>query len=274
MKTQAIFFAFDLFGSAGTGAGVHLLADELREILADNRQETVQTRARAYTQQVRLREVEFQDLEACQGWREKGRQLARQVVWSEDFLLWVSGNHLGVLPVYDVLAGEEDVLVVQLDAHLDIHHFRECSREPTHGNFLLHARGPLPALVNVGHRDLLLEREYIQRYYRRTYGVTEWLTEPEKVLGELRTLARKAKRIYLDVDWDVLDASHFPGVSQPVPFGLIPGALLQVVEAVWTDRLRGVFLSEFDPGRDRDDRSLAVVVWFVEYLLLRRYEAR
>jgi hypothetical protein len=33
-----------------------------------------------------------------------------------------------------------------------------------------------------------------------------------------------------------------------------------------------VTLSEFDPGRDRRDQSLATLVWLLEYLLLRRYE--
>jgi hypothetical protein len=33
MKTCAVFFPFDLFGSGGAGAGVDLLVDELREIL-------------------------------------------------------------------------------------------------------------------------------------------------------------------------------------------------------------------------------------------------
>ena len=50
----------------------------------------------------------------------------------------------------------ESVLIVQLDAHLDIHHFRDCTAELSHGNFLLHVEGRLPPLVNAGHRDQLL----------------------------------------------------------------------------------------------------------------------
>ncbi|MFO0842229.1 MAG: hypothetical protein U0797_07485 [Gemmataceae bacterium] len=50
--------------------------------------------------------------------------------------------------------------------------------------------------------------------------------------------------------------------------------MLRVIDAVWSDRVRGVFVSEFDSGRDRDDRSLATVVWLIEYLLLRAYEPR
>jgi hypothetical protein len=47
---------------------------------------------------------------------------------------------------------------------------------------------------------------------------------------------------------------------------------LRLVGAAWTPKAAGVLVSEFDPGRDRDDRSLAAVVWLLEYLLLRRYE--
>ena len=39
VKTAVIFFPFDLFGSSGTADGVRLLADEMREMLADNRRE-------------------------------------------------------------------------------------------------------------------------------------------------------------------------------------------------------------------------------------------
>ena len=52
MKTTAVCFPFDLFGSPGAGAGAELLADELREMLADNRRERVPTRALAYQDQV------------------------------------------------------------------------------------------------------------------------------------------------------------------------------------------------------------------------------
>ncbi len=64
MKSRFIFFPFDLFGSSGTGAGVSLLADELREILADNRRERVPTRARCYK--------ENRDIQDCSCQRSSG----------------------------------------------------------------------------------------------------------------------------------------------------------------------------------------------------------
>src|SRR5918911_996148 len=52
-KATAVIFPFDLFGSPGAGAGAALVADELREVLADNRRERVPTRAAAYTDRLR-----------------------------------------------------------------------------------------------------------------------------------------------------------------------------------------------------------------------------
>lgn len=267
MHTRVVVFPFDLFGAGGSGAGAELLADELRELLADNRRETVPTRARCYADRVRLRQTSFETVEQYQGWREQGRKLARQVLDSGDFLFWLSGNHLGCLPVYDVLAAQEKPpLVVQLDAHLDIHHFAGYSPEPSHGNFLLHCAGTLPPLLNVGHRELLLPTDYIADYYRAA------LPAPASSLDPVRRACKEAESVIIDLDCDVFDPAFFPAVARPVPFGLSPLQVLGVIEAAWSAKVRGVLVSEFDPARDQNDRSLATLVWLIEYLLLRTYE--
>jgi arginase family enzyme len=273
MKTTAILFPFDLFGSAGAGAGAKLLADELREILADNRRERVPTRACAYADRVQLRAVAFETLAAYQDWRDRGRRLARQALRRGDFLLWLAGNHLGALPVYEELAAlGPDTLVIQLDGHLDIHHFADCTKELSHGNFLLHGNGPMPAVINVGHRELLLPPEYVRQYYRETFAADTLAIDAEPALLQLRAASRSASRVFLDVDCDVFDPAFFPAVAQPMPFGLSPQQVLRILDAAWSERVVGVGVSEFDPGRDRNDQSLATLVWLLEYLLLRRYE--
>jgi arginase family enzyme len=272
-KTTVIIFPFDLFGSAGTGAGAALVGDELREILADNRRERVTTRARCYTDQVRLRDFAFDNVDAINTWRSRGRQAVRQVLGQGEFLVWVAGNHLGALPVYDELSVEgAGELVVQFDAHLDIHHFADCTAEPSHGNFLLHCDGPLPALINVGHRELLLTAEHVGKQFRQTFPAAELAVDAAPGLTALRAATAAARRVWIDLDWDVLEPAYFPAVARPVPFGLTPLMLLRLLDAVWSRKVAGVMLSEFDPGRDHDDRSLAVVTWLLEYLLLRRYE--
>jgi arginase family enzyme len=272
MKTTIHVFPFDLFGSSGAAEGALLLADEVREVLADNRRESVRTRARAYTRHVRVHETPFETLAAYNDWRTQGRHLARPALVQGDFLIWLGGNHLSALPIYDELSGRQDVLIVQLDGHLDIHHFDDCTRELSHGNFLLHAAGPLPPLCNVGHRDLLLPADRIQAAYRQTWSALELAADTAGVLAKLRELSAASDAVYLDLDCDVFDSAAFPAVAQPVPFGLPPLLVLQVIEAVWSPRVRGLFVSEFVPGRDHQDRCLGTLVWLLEHVLLRAYE--
>jgi arginase family enzyme len=274
VTTTAVFFPFDLFGSAGTGAGAELLADAFREMLADNRRERIPTRADAYTGRVKLREFSFETLAAYQDWRPRAQRTARQALQKGDFLLWITGNHLGVLPVYEELARQSpDTLVIQFDAHLDIHHFADCTSELSHGNFLLHAEGPLPAIINLGHRDLLLPADDVAKYYQAAYSAEALILDGETVLNKVWQAARDAHRVFLDLDCDVFDPAYFPGVTQPLPFGLSPPMLLRLVNAAWSGRVAGVAVSEFAPGRDVHDQSLSTLVWFLEYVVLKHYEA-
>lgn len=272
-KTNAIFFPFDLFGSSGTGAGAELLCDALEEMLADNRRERLPTRARAYTHKVRWQEFTFEKWDDYQDWRPQARQQVRQTFDRGDFLLWVTGNHLGALPIYDELAKEDgDTLVVQFDAHLDIYNLSDCTAELSHGNFLLHSDGPLPTVVNVGHRELLLRPDYINHYYQRTFAAADLAIDPQPCLAYLHQAATAARRIVIDLDCDVFDPAYFPALAHALPFGLSPAFLLRFLDAVWSERVIGFALSEFAPARDHQDRSLATLIWLIEYILLRKYE--
>lgn len=273
VKTSVIVFPFDLFGSGGGGAGAQLLADAVREIITDNRREPAPTRAAVYSGQVRLREFTFPTLPAYQDWRPRARRTIRRALRQDEFLFWITGNHLGVLPVYEELGRSgADTLVVQFDAHLDIQNLSDCTPELSHGNFLLHCPPPLPAILNVGHRDLLLMPEHIRRYYRETFSAGALHRDPSAVVRRVASAARGAARVFLDIDCDALDPAFFPAVTHPLPFGITPDLLVRLIDAAWTTKIVGVAISEFDPGRDQQDRSLSLLVWLLEHLLLKRYE--
>jgi agmatinase len=270
VTTRAIFFPFDLFGSPGTKAGAELLADAFQEMLADNKRERIATRARAYANKVRFEEYSFETVADYQDWRGQARTRIRQVLRQDEFLLWVTGNHLGALPVYDELP--RDTLVLQLDAHLDIYNLSDCTAELSHGNFLLHAQKPLPRIVNVGHRELLLRPEYLQKHYHASFSAAELALDGASVLGKVGELCRTAERVLLDLDCDVFDAAYFPAATQSRPFGLNPQFLLQLLNVVDVQRLIGFVISEYDPARDDQDRCLETLMWLIEYVLLLKYE--
>lgn len=272
MKTSAIFVPFDLFGSSGSSSGAKLLADAFREMLDDNRREKVATRARAYQDKVRVREFKFDKLSGYQDWRAQAREAVRQAFQRREFLLWITGNHLGVLPVYDELPKGPETLVVQFDAHLDVYNLSDCTAELSHGNFLMHADGGLPPLINVGARELLLRSDYVARYFQDVFPASQLAVDPVPALEHIHKASQQAERVFIDIDCDVLDPTYFPACNHPQPFGLSPSMLLRFIEAAWSKRIVGVAVSEFDPGRDTNDHCLSTLIWLLEYLLLKRYE--
>ena len=249
-----------------------MLGEAFRELLADNQREKVPTRARAYAGKVQLEEFAFEALKDYHDWRHQARTLVRQVFHKNNFLLWLTGNHLGVLPVYEELGRKKNTTVIQFDGHLDIYNLSDCSTEISHGNFLRHAEGTLPTLVNVGHRELLLRPGYVEQYYKSTFSATDIILDPEEALAKVGQAASEAERVFLDIDCDVLDPAYFPGLAHPLPFGLSPHLLLRFLEAAWSERVIGLSISEFLPAKDKDDRSLESLMWLIEYWLLRLYE--
>ena len=278
VKTRAVFFPFDLFGSGGAAAGAELVADAFQEMLDDNRRERIPTRARAYQNHVRVESFAFPRLSSYQDWKNQARKVIRQALKRGEFLLWITGNHLGVLPVYEELVSgrkrHPNTLVIQFDAHLDVYNLSDCTAELSHGNFLLHCAGPLPAIVNVGARELLLRPDYVRKYYQHIFPTADLAVDSQPAEQTIRQAVAQADRVFIDLDCDVLDPAYFPAVSHPLPFGLPPGLLLRLLEAAWSERLIGVAVSEFDPARDRNDQSLSTLVWLLEYLLLKKYEAK
>ena len=269
MSTLMVFAPFDLFGNGGAGAGAQQLADAMREMLADNRQEKKPARARAYRGKIRLKEFTFETLDHYQKWQREARQTAKQALTRKQFLFWIGGNHLSALPALEELSS--DSVIMQFDAHLDIFNLTDCTPHPSHGNFLLHAEKSLPPIIHVGNRDLFLPRDHVRKHFRETIPATAVANSFESVLLRLRNAVGR-KRVWIDIDCDVLDAAFFPATGQPLPFGLTPQQLLRCLDAVWSERVAGVSISEFAPARDRDDQSLELLVWLMEYLLLKRYE--
>jgi arginase family enzyme len=262
-----IIFPFDLFGSAGTSAGAKLLGDAVQEILDDTAEETRPCRADVLRDNVKLRELSFDTLADVTDWRKRGRQAAKQSLKSGEFLLWLGGNHLSVLPVLEELGAE--TLVVQFDAHLDVYAFHDTTQELSHGNFLKHFESPRPRLVNVGHRDLFLTSQEIGETFEAVYPAWEIASNVTRVATELRAKAVAAKRVWIDLDCDAIDPSAMPAVPEPVPFGLLPPVFLALFDAVWAGNVIGFSVSEFDPGRDMRDTSLNLLGWLIEYALLK-----
>ena len=275
-RTSVIVFPFDLFGGTGTGAGAELLGDAVREMLDDNALETRPTRCDAYRDLVTVKDLSFPNTKSLNTWKHTGRQALKQAIRAGDRVVWLGGNHLSVLPVYEELGGDKapSTLVVQLDAHLDIYQLHDVMPNSANGNFLLHSDETLPQIVNVGNRDLFLLRKESDPTFAQTFSAVDVATDPDRVINDIRARAHKAKRVWIDIDADAFDPANLPAVHQPLPFGLHPLSVLRVLDAAWdAENVIGVSISEFDPGRDVRDAGLNLLGWLLEWVLLKWYEA-
>lgn len=273
MKIRIFVCPFAQFGNPGTQAGAQLLADAVREILSDAESERRHHRARALSKNVTIDELPLLTPNDLVRWRESASQAASRALKHGEFLIWIGGNHLSVQPLYEELGRSAGSLVVQADAHLDIYHHGDVIRDLSHGNFVRFL-DPAPAIVNVGHRDLFLPARQIRRYFQEAYSASDFVVSEATVLASVAERVAAADRIWLDVDWDALDPASFPGVVDALPFGLSPQQLLKLLDVCWTGKLAGISFSEFDPARDRADRSLGLAAWLIELILLRVIEAQ
>lgn len=272
MRTTVTVFPFELFGSAGTGAGAQALGDAVREILDDTEEETRPCRADCLRGRVEVQEFAFETMAEVRGWRKTGREAARRALRAGEFHLWLGGNHLSVLPVYDEL-GRSDC-VIQFDAHLDVYAFHDTTSELSHGNFLKHIDGPRPRVVSVGHRDLFLTPEEVNQTFEPAHSAHDVATNVERVAEHLAAAVASAGRVWIDIDADAFDPAVMPAVLQPLPFGLAGPTFLKLLDAVWSEKVVGLSVSEFAPAADLRDTGLNLLGWFVEFVLLRVHEGR
>jgi len=77
--------------------------------------------------------------------------------------------------------------------------------------------------------------------------IDDVLKEISKDIGE--------RKVYLSIDFDVLDPAYAPGVSTPEPFGLEPDDVIKVIKT-FADRIVGFDLVEVCPPYDFGNTSI------------------
>ncbi|MFM8930302.1 MAG: arginase family protein [Gemmataceae bacterium] len=270
---RVVVFPLDSFGSPGTSEGARHLGEAVREILADFRRETVPTRANAWCPHTRLVEAAFDTTGELSLWRSRGHRLAEKTFSRGEHLVWLGGNHLSVLPLLDVIANDSRAGVVQLDAHVDIHRFHDTVEDLSHGNFLRHVRWEgAPRVVHLGNRDLLIPAEEKRRFLAEEISAEAWKADEAATLARVATATAGWDRILLDLDVDVFDPGFLPGMARPVPWGVDGWQVLRLMESLPAKKVAGLAISEYSPGRDREDRGLEILAWLLERWLVGRAE--
>jgi len=266
-KIPVVVLPFDALGSAGTGRGAMVLSDVLREAVDDTKLEKRVTRPGKFARLLYFIESRFDTVESLASWRVDAAEVAADHSIRWDFSLWLGGNHLSVLPLLEELSPTD--LVIQLDAHLDCYDLADSTVELNHGNFLQALKPKKrPRIAHIGNRDLFLTAKDVKPHVDVVIPIDRVVADFDHVKAQLLELIGKAKRVWLDVDADVLDPAFAPAVHVQSPCGLTPQQLLAVLLLIPKEKFFGLSISEYDPGRDDGDRTLNLLGWFLERALL------
>jgi agmatinase len=272
--SRVVFWPFGLFGNPGGEAGVLDLSQALGASLAEHEAEPA-SRLHAVAARTKLEMCEVLEAEDVPRWRRDLHRRFARCLARREFAVFVGGNHLVALPVLEAYAERpERACVVSFDAHLDAYDLAAGRERLNHGNFLLHlARPPRLSIVNVGHRDLVLERRRVRDFFDRDYPVEAIDARPlDALVRELARYLRGFDLVHFDIDLDVLDPSAMRAVGTPMPCGLAPRELVRILDGLFSEKTAGVTISEYDGGRDPDGAGRHFVVFLIERLLLRRAE--
>jgi arginase len=120
-----------------------------------------------------------------------------------------------------------------------------------------------------GVRDLSPQAEG-ERLKHSAIRVVKWRNGyPDRdILAALDDLARRAREVYLHVDFDVFAPGLTPGIAdEPVPGGLTLEQAETIIRAT-ANRfdIRAATLATYTPDRDRDERTLRVALSVTELL--------
>jgi len=189
-------------------------------------------------------------LDEAQDTAERVRRIVREIVDGGKFPIILGGEHT---VTYGCVRAFDDVGVLSFDAHMDLRD-EYLGTKLSHATFmrrLCEELGP-DRIFEVGPRALCTEElDFAADKHVR------YLTSPQvskrdigKTLYDLFKWSPQFRGIYVTVDMDVLDPSYAPGVGNPVPEGLSPTQLLDILERVFEMNVLGLDVVEVSPHYD------------------------
>jgi agmatinase len=146
-----------------------------------------------------------------------------------------------------------DVGVLSFDAHMDLRD-EYLAVSLSHATFMRRLSESLGAdnIVEVGVRAVCREElEFAEKTGLNYFTSLEVLRHDAKwVAKQVQNILSGFDRVYLTIDVDVLDPAYAPAVGNPVPEGLPPTLLLDILQLLCDVKIVGFDLVEVSPNFD------------------------
>jgi agmatinase len=177
--------------------------------------------------------------------------VAAEMIGTSSFPVLLGGDHSVSYAFVRALASAQPLSVVWLDAHLDCGDLEPglCHNHKNVVTKLIELPN-VRRVTNVGLRGFLSGAGQPQR--KKLEIITARRLREQGIEPVLEALPPDCA-CYISLDIDVLDPVYAPGTSTPVPFGLDPGQLKDLLRHLGRERnVVGFDLVEVNPDRDRE----------------------
>ena len=193
--------------------------------------------------------------------------VTQELVDAEKVPVFLGGEHTITLGVLRSLG--KNVAVVSFDAHLDLRD-DYLGLSLSHTTFMRRIKEDVkPAkILEVGTRAVTRE----ELDYAEESGI-DYLTArqirkdgADKTAETIKDILGGCSKVYVTIDFDVLDPSVAPAVPNPEPEGLDTTTLLDLLQAVCDKRVVGLDLVEVAPHYDRGVTAIQAAKTLFEVL--------
>lgn len=178
--------------------------------------------------------------------------VAQDLFDAEKVPVFLGGEHTITLGVMRSL--DENVAVVSFDAHLDLRD-DYLGLSISHATFMRRIKEEFkPAkILEIGTRAITREELDYAKESEIDYLPAGQIRKDsaDKTAETIRDTLAGYKKVYVTIDFDVLDPSVAPAVPNPEPEGLDTTTLLDLLQQVCDKRVVGVDLVEVAPHYDR-----------------------
>lgn len=156
---------------------------------------------------------------------------------------------------------EREPCLVVFDAHADCKNSSK-NEFPTNRSWLkkLILEGfPCQNILLVGIREVEEEEmEFLRENKIKIIYPNQFLLDIEDTCDILMEFS-KGKELYVSLDVDVVDPSFFPGVEFPSPGGFSSREIIYLLQRInLIKKLRAVDITEINPARDKEGRSVEI----------------
>jgi len=190
-------------------------------------------------------------------------QAATQIATAGARLLTLGGDHSITPAVLRPFASDNELTVVQIDAHPDLYDEFE-GRRDSHACPMARIleQGRVHRLIQIGIRA----STPVQQAQARRFGVETLAPEAWSPQG-LAELGIRGS-VYLTLDLDGLDPAYAPGVSHPEPGGLSTRQVIEILQTL-PGTLVAADLVELNPLRDVGDLTAVTAAKLCKEILAR-----